>query len=170
MLIRPAAAADAHSIAVVHVRSWQAAYRGLMPQDVLDGLSIAEREAGWRDILADGRRSRTLVVEHDGDVIGWASFGDARDEDAAATGELWGIYVHPQKWSTGVGHALLVAVEQELLAAGHTRAYLWVLAGNARAAEFYERHGWAADGGTKVDDRPGLTLSELRHTKLLRAA
>lgn len=168
MLLRGATVADAHGLAVVHVRSWQAAYRGLMPQEVLDGLSIAEREANWARIVAETPRgSQTLVVLDADRLVGWASYGDARDADAVGTGELWGIYVHPDAWSTGVGHLLLGAVEEALRADGHEIAYLWVLAGNHRAAAFYERHGWASDGGEKVDRRPGMVLRERRHVKRL---
>ncbi|BDZ40422.1 GNAT family N-acetyltransferase [Microbacterium suwonense] len=168
MLLRAATVDDAHGIAVVHVRSWQAGYRGLMPQHVLDGLSIAEREAGWARILTETvRGSQTLVVERAGTLVGWASFGDARDADAAGTGELWGIYAHPDAWSTGVGHLLIDGVERALVDAGHEAAYLWVLEGNERAASFYERHGWASDGATKVDRRPGMVLHERRHVKRL---
>lgn len=168
MLLRPATVDDARGIAAVHVRSWQEAYRGLMPQEVLDGLSIAERAANWARIIAEtSRGSRTLVAERDGTIAGWASFGAARDEDAPGTGELWGIYAHPDAWSTGVGHRLIAAVEDGLRADGHEVAYLWVLEGNDRAAGFYERHGWTADGGVTVDRRPGLVLHELRHVKRL---
>jgi GNAT superfamily N-acetyltransferase len=168
MLIRNATVADAHGLAVVHVRSWQEAYRGLMPDEVLDNLSIAEREANWARFMADSERStRTLVAERDGQVVGWAGYGAARDADAVGTGELWGIYAHPDAWSTGVGHRLLGAVEDALRAEGHKVAYLWVLEGNDRAAAFYERHGWASDGGEKIDRRPGMVLRERRHVKRL---
>lgn len=168
MLVRAARTDDAYGIAVVHVRSWQAAYRGLMPQQVLDDLSIAQRQEGWERILADPERlTRTLVVEHGGEIVGWAGYGDARDADAPGTGELWGIYAHPDAWSTGVGGLLIDAVEQALRAEGHEQAYLWVLDGNERASAFYERHGWHADGGTCTEERPGLRLHERRHVKNL---
>jgi GNAT superfamily N-acetyltransferase len=168
MLIRSATVADAHGLAVVHVRSWQEAYRGLLPQDVLDNLSIAEREANWARIIAETPRGSQTLVVLDGDrLVGWASYGAARDPDAVGTGELWGIYVHPDAWSTGVGHLLIGAVEEALRTDGHTAAYLWVLEGNERAAAFYERHGWESDDGEKVDRRPGLVLRERRHVKRL---
>lgn len=168
MPVRRARIDDAHGLAVVHVLGWQRAYRGLMPQRVLDELSIADREAGWVRILGDPeRQARTLVVERDGLIAGWAGYGAARDEDAPGTGELWGIYAHPEHWSTGVGHELVEAVEQALRAEGHESAYLWVLDGNDRAARFYERHGWLDDGGTRVEERPGLSLHERRHVKRL---
>lgn len=171
MLIRHATVEDAQGIAVVHVRSWQAAYAGLMPQNVLAGLSIEDRAERWAQIIGEpDHGSHTLVSVRDGEVIGWASFGASRESDAPGSGELWGIYAHPSAWSSGVGHALLEAVERELVDAGHSTAYLWVLDGNVRAASFYTKHGWIDDGGTKIEERPGLTLNERRHVKVLGAA
>ncbi|GAA5146842.1 GNAT family N-acetyltransferase [Microbacterium pseudoresistens] len=174
MLIREATVDDAHGIAVVHVRSWQAAYRGLMPQAVLDDLSVTQREEGWLRILSgdapDGaaaHRGRTIVAERERRILGWASFGEARDADAPAGAELWGVYAHPEAYGQGAGHALITAVEAAFRAEGHASAYLWVLAGNARAETFYQRHGWLEDGGVKVDERPGLRLRERRRVRRL---
>ena len=44
MEIRAATISDAYSIAEVQVAGWQAAYRGIMPDSVLDGLSVPKRE------------------------------------------------------------------------------------------------------------------------------
>ena len=50
-----------------------------------------------------------------------------------------------------------------LAQAGFSGAYLWMLAGNARALRFYERHGWAADGGEKSETHSsGHLMRELR--------
>jgi hypothetical protein len=35
---------------------------------------------------------------------------------------------------------------------GFARAYLWTQVGNARARRFYEREGWADDGGRRFHD------------------
>ena len=166
MIIREATSGDAYAIARVHVRSWQAAYAGLMPQTVLDGLSVDDRAAAWTRIIADaGSASRVVVAQRDGEIVAWASFGPAREEDLPGAGELYGIYADPDSWSTGAGHALLASVEESLRAAGHRGAYLWVLEGNDRAAHFYERHGWIADGEIKLDERGAMTLRELRRVK-----
>jgi GNAT superfamily N-acetyltransferase len=52
-VIRAARTADAAQIAVVHVRSWQSAYRGLLPQAYLDGLDPAQRVGRWERSLAE---------------------------------------------------------------------------------------------------------------------
>jgi hypothetical protein len=45
--IRRADVADARRIAEVHVRSWQVGYRGILPQDLLNGLDPQQRVPRW---------------------------------------------------------------------------------------------------------------------------
>ncbi|MCK8478248.1 MULTISPECIES: GNAT family N-acetyltransferase [Microbacterium] len=169
LVVREAGVDDADEVARVHVRSWQAAYRGLIDQSVLDGLSIAERATGWRRLITDPLPTTLglLVAERDDRIVGWTSFGSGRDPDGLADAEVYGIYADPDAWSTGAGHALLDAAEQRMADAGHARAYLWVLDGNVRADTFYARHGWIEDGAIKIEERPGFTLCEHRRVKLL---
>lgn len=169
MIIRGAVPDDAHGIAEVHVRSWQSAYHGLMPQQVLDALDVDDRAERWRGILTTPhpRTLGTFVAEHAGAIVGWVSFGAGRDEGADADGEVYGIYSDPGSWSTGIGYALLVAAEETLIEAGYRTAFLWVLDGNERADSFYARQGWTADGATKIEERPDLTLREHRRIKPL---
>jgi GNAT superfamily N-acetyltransferase len=169
VVVRPAEIEDATGIARVHVAGWQAGYAGLLPPQYLAGLSLEQRAERWRAILADAQAaSTTLVAELDGAITGFASVGPCRDDDAApSTGELWGIYVDPAQWGAGVGHALHEAALQELLDAGMTAASLWVLQGNQRATDFYERHGWTADGAVKTDWRDDVRLDEVRYRRSL---
>ena len=50
--IRRARDDDAAAISLVHVRSWQETYRGLLPQDYLDALDPARRVPLWERTLA----------------------------------------------------------------------------------------------------------------------
>jgi L-amino acid N-acyltransferase YncA len=166
--IRRAAPADARAIAAVHVSSWQVAYRGMVPDAVLDGLSVDRGELGWRGRLgrpADGG-SFTLVAERDGAVAGFCSVAaPSRDDDAGErTAEVAAIYVEPAQWWTGAGGALLREALDALRADGWREVTLWVLEDNARGRAFYERLGFAADGATQ--DLVQLDACEVR----LRAA
>jgi GNAT superfamily N-acetyltransferase len=147
--VRDATVADARTIATVHVRSWQAGYRGIVDDGVLDGLSIDRRERAWQERLtAPGDASRTLVAERDGAVIGFCGLATpSRDADAApATAEIAAIYVDPEAWRAGIGTALLDAALDGLARDGWTDVTLWVLEQNARGRAFYERSGFAPDG------------------------
>ena len=144
--IREGSRDDARAIAEVHVASWRDAYRGTLPDDYLDRLSVDEREAGWVAVFAEARLG-VLVAEDRGRIVGFASFGQSRDEDAAeGTGEIPSIYVEPEVLGTGVGRDLFHAAVGKLREAGFSRATLWVLEANERARRFYEKAGWTWDG------------------------
>lgn len=168
-MIRKAQLEDAPAIGELNVTVWRAAYRGLVDQAVLDGLSVKRAIAGWRGQLIGGSdRSGIFVTPDEGPVAGYGSFGPSRDDDAtSSTGEVLTIYVHPDAWSTGAGRALLMGMEQEMRALGFDEAMLWVLAGNDRAQAFYDRQGWVADGSEKDQRIFDTLLHEVRYRKSL---
>ncbi len=170
--IRRATTDDAARIAEAHVRSWQGAYRGLIPQDYLDRLDPAQRLARWEEILASVNWSAggVLVAEQDSCVAGFASFGPTRDndEDPSLVGEVMAIYVVPAAWRTGLGRELMTASLAGLAAAGYAQATLWVLDSNDRARRFYEAAGFSSDGAVKEDESRGFVLRELRYRRSLR--
>jgi GNAT superfamily N-acetyltransferase len=184
--VRPATLADVTEIAMIHVRSWQAAYHGLMPQDYLDGLDPAARAARWQRNLAalDWPASGVLVVTADPatastatasaatagtGIVGFAGYWPTRDDDQdpVRTGEVTAIYLHPDAWGQGLGRQLMAATLANLAAAGYRDATLWVLQDNARARRFYSQAGWAADGAAKTDDVDGFPLLEVRYRRPL---
>jgi L-amino acid N-acyltransferase YncA len=153
--IRLAGPEDARSIAEVHVRSWRHAYRGLLPDGYLDGLSVDERTQRRLASLAEARTDAGVLVAErdDGAIVGFASFCPARDDDAAdGTGEVPAIYLEPEVVGHGIGRQLFAAVTDELRRAGFRRATLWVLEANERARRFYERAGWRWDGTVSRHD------------------
>jgi L-amino acid N-acyltransferase YncA len=108
---------------LVHVRSWQSAYQGKIPQDYLDGLDPAHRSQVWRGVLEQARPSRggvLVAVAEGGGITGFASFGPSRDGDTDpwVTGEVFAIYADPCAWGTGTGRALMGGAVTELAPPG----------------------------------------------------
>lgn len=166
--IRTAVPADAEEISRVHIATWQRAYRGQVGDAFLDGLGdrIDGRSAWWRERLATG--ATALVTRDDERVTGFVSFGPAEPTEAAL-GEVYAIYVDAPYWDRGHGRALMGGALEALRARGFAAAVLWVLDTNVRARRFYERGGWAVDGGTKTETIGGETLRELRYRRSLEA-
>lgn len=164
--VRRAVVEDAPDIATVHVRSWQAAYRGLLPQDYLDQLDPASRLQQWHNatLRADWPRSGVLVAVLDDGIRGFVAFGPTRDadEDRQQVGHVFAIYLHPAAWGKGLGRSLMSGALTNLAAAGYTQATLWVLESNTRARQFYAKGGWVEDGAVTQDDSYGVPVSELR--------
>jgi GNAT superfamily N-acetyltransferase len=171
LLIRAAVPADAAQIARVHVASWRAAYRGLLPDRYLERLSEDERTPTWRRRI-DGRRPDevVLVAERGGAIVGFASAGPTRDRDAdpRSVGEIYAVYLAPEEWGRGAGRKLLERAVAALRDAGFAHAGLWVLETNAHARGFYEHLGWRADGTAK-QERFGERVTEVRYRLALRS-
>lgn len=151
MLIRRGVPTDAVQLAELHLQVWREAYTGLISEEVLaarEQQPVVDRVTRW---VARVRSGELWVAVSDGDVVvGWSEAGPGRDAPGV---ELYSLYVAAERYSTGLGHRLLVQ------AVGEQPAHVWVLRGNDRAIGFYERHGFAFDGAEKVDD---LGLTDLR--------
>jgi GNAT superfamily N-acetyltransferase len=177
--IRWATVEDAHAIAALHIASWHAAYRGLMPDEVLDALTIAKRERDWQGWLADGgERVHTLVVEREGEIEAFCTLelpSKEKDESDTVAG-IPAIYAHPSAFGRGAGPALLDEAIDAMRGRGYGQAILWMLEGNRRAEAFYERLGWHRDGGRRAARYPGITFEagvepiEIRYRRSLEAA
>jgi GNAT superfamily N-acetyltransferase len=165
VIVRDASPNDAEAMGQVHVRAWQAAYRGSMPDAYLDNLDPADRAEIWRNSIKRRPESPPLVAVTDGVVVGHGAFGPALTLEGA--GELYSLNVDPPHWGGGAGPALLAEVDRRL-AADHDVAVLWVLPANARARRFYEREGWSVDGEERTAEVLGVTVPEIRYRKMLR--
>ncbi|WP_333677517.1 GNAT family N-acetyltransferase [Dyella sp.] len=169
MLIRPARPDDALRVAHVHVRAWQAGYRHLLPGDYLARLDPRERAQHYDFANQDMQRPKTLVVEEDGTIHGFATTAPARDADTPDGGELCALYVDPDVWGRGFGTALLSAARLRLAERGYRHAVLWLLAGNQRAERLYRADGWALDGQTRTESIWDVTVDEVRYRRPLLA-
>ncbi len=167
MRVHNATVGDAPHIAEIHVRSWQAAYRGILLDSLLDGLSVSEREQNWRALLSDGGdRWLALVVEDSGGaLVGFCSVATpSRDEDAGeTTAEVGALYVDPDHWREGAGEAMLSAALEQLGEKGWRDVILWVLPENRAALTFYDRFGFVIEDGVEnPEERSGRPVIRLR--------
>ena len=165
--IRTAGVDDAPQIARVHIASWQEAYAGVVPDDVLANLDVVRREEEWHGWLENGPRDgvRTwLASSEEAGVVGFATLGPSRDEDAERrTSEIYAIYLVPDAWGHGVARDLMRTMLAEPEA--EDPITLWVLADNPRARHFYRRHGFDSDGTERLEDFGGARLLEVRYRR-----
>jgi ribosomal protein S18 acetylase RimI-like enzyme len=167
--VRPAAPDDAEGITRIHLVGWQRGYADLMPAAYLERRiaeapgRIAQRRAHLETVEG---ANQTLVAVDGLDVLGFSNFGPDREEPSF--GEVYAIYVDPDRYSAGIGRAIMDEAVARLRQRNLAPVRLWVLAGNARGIAFYERYGFRADGGRSsfVVEQPGelpVELPELRY-------
>ncbi len=171
MQIRAAESGDADAIARVHVDAWRAAYRRIIDDAYLDGLSAERRAAAWRASLERGPPPETLVAVHEHACAGWICHDRSRDaDDAARAGEIWAIYVSPERWRGGIGRALVQHAERALAARGLHACTVWVLERNDPAIAFYRAQGFGAEPDARREHPVGRqNLVEIRLRKALGA-
>ena len=147
-MIRAATVADAEAIARVHVAAWRETYGHLLSPEVLARRTVEGRTDLWSRTLVgdplDPYRAEVAVLLSDGAVLGFASWGEQRDDALRGRGfqgEISAIYLLGAAQGQGHGRALVAHAARGLLARGHRGAGLWVLRDNPRACGFYERLG-----------------------------
>lgn len=165
--IRRATPKDAARIAEVHVASWQAAFRGILPGDYLNGLSPADRLPMWTRALTNESNVRVVVAEENDVILGFASVGPS-EEGIAGEMTLYTLYLHPDASGKGIGRALLAEAERLMAESDATSATLRVITANPRARHVYEAAGWIADPeSVRIEDAWGQQVETIRYTKFL---
>lgn len=168
MCFRHADFDDANSIGALHVASWRETYRGMLPDELLDGLSAESRSEMWRSVLSgpvnwDG--TSVFVAENRCGIHGFGACGVQRDENLRKQGfdaEIGAIYVLQAQQSAGVGTRLMHLMARSLRGAGRKAAILWVLRDNFHARGFYERLGGTLIG-ERIEDFSGAALVEVAY-------
>lgn len=154
--LRGARADDADDIAEIWHLGWQDAHLGFVPPELVN----VRTEASFR-ARASQRISDTTVATLDGAVVGFVMVVDDEVEQ---------VYVSAPYRGTGAAGKLIGEAERQVGTNGHRKAWLAVVAGNARARAFYERAGWVDEGpfdyAAATDDGP-ITVPCHRYTKLL---
>jgi GNAT superfamily N-acetyltransferase len=130
--IRPAEGRDAEKIAEIWHLGWHDAHDGHVPSELVE----IRTEASFLD-RAPRRISDATVATVDGDVAGFVMVVDDEVEQ---------MYVSAAARGTGVADGLMQEAERQVRESGHAKAWLAVVAGNARARRFYERAGWVDEG------------------------
>ena len=162
--VRPAVARDAKAIAEIHVATWHAAYKDLMPDDYLAGMTVDKRQAYWREAI-EYSEPQVLVATEGEKIVGFVGFDRSRDpKTRSSVGEIWALYVSPEHWRKGVGLQLWDGARDGLKDEGCTQVTLWVLLGNERALKFCEHAaGFKREmPSLKTVDFGSVKLEELR--------
>ena len=159
---------DAWAIGRLHVDSWRETYAGLLPDELLDSLSVEARSAMWSSVLGEpdgSRQTAVFVAESGGEIVGFGACGGQRDEGLRNRGfiaEIGALYVRKSNQGAGIGRCLMGHLARKLLEQGRAAASLWVLRENISARRFYERMG-GTRVGERVGEQGGATLYEVAY-------
>jgi ribosomal protein S18 acetylase RimI-like enzyme len=130
--LRPAEAADAAAVASIWHSGWRDGHLGHVPEELV----AVRTEDSFKARAAD-RIGDTTVALAGNEVAGFVMVMDDEVEQ---------VYVSSDHRGSGVAGTLLAEAERQVIASGHSRAWLAVATGNLRARRFHERNGWTDAG------------------------
>jgi ribosomal protein S18 acetylase RimI-like enzyme len=172
--VRRATVADARGLARINIAGWRGAYRGIVPEPVLESLDLERRTAAFVRRLAGERMATFVAVTPDDVVAAYATVTPVRtgsdDVPDRRTGELASLYADQDHLGQSAGHAAHQAGMDRLGAQGFDRAVLWVFQANTVARRFYERHGWCCDDVRRNEVLGSLPVREVRYSRSLSSA
>lgn len=162
--IRYADVNDAKILGEIHSKSWKIAYKGIVPDDALNNITVEKRQKYFEKALTKGWEEDAIIY-YDDIPMGLICIGKCRDFDKdKAYGEIWGIYLLPDYWNKGFGSLLIEWGIKELRKRNYNKVTLWVLEDNYQAKNFYEKLGFKHDGTIK-EINLGKALKEHRYIK-----
>lgn len=142
---------DAGLIARLKVTCWREAYKGLLPQELLDGLDVERSARSWKESLRTGI---AWIAEQNGAPVG---FGHSHNDEVTT------LYVRQADHRHRVGSTLLDHCFDEVACLGHARAHLWVLENNFAARRFYQRLGGHGTARRPVGFKRWPNIMEVRY-------
>ena len=159
--VRFATLQDASAVAALHVRACRAAYAGQVPDAHWDATPMPKRVAYWKEAIEFGE-PQVMVAIQGQEMVGFVGFDRSRDPKSKnTTGEIWAIYVAPERIGQGVGLALWDAAREGLEDEGCTDVTVWLPLLHEQTLRFHEVAGFKREmntartvplGGVKVEE------------------
>ena len=128
---------------IVHVVtiSWNETYQDLVPREELEKLKHNEDERINRTLDKFlNKEYKQLVLEINGEVVGFARFGKSEDPLFTNCGEIFAFYIINKYHGLGLGRKLFERTRDELKKDGFDKMIIACLKGNP-TNEFYKHMG-----------------------------
>ncbi|MAE93545.1 MAG: GNAT family N-acetyltransferase [Deltaproteobacteria bacterium] len=148
---RRATERDLEAIARIHVESWRATYRGIVPDTILEGLSVDDRLVAWQGWYVTPGAEIWLAARSASPVAFSRLVPAATDRPGRSdTAEITHLYALPAVVGGGIGHSLFSRMLARARQRGSDSLTLWVLEENQCARRFYEGSGMRSDGARQT--------------------
>lgn len=159
-----AARKNAKDMGFIHSNSWKQAYRGIIPNEMIEAFTPEKRAAIFSNVIETQPEEYYLFMANNRPA-GIASLSKCHEESAPDyIGEIYSFYFHPDFWGSSATHMGFQFCINRLKALGFTQITIWVLNDNLRAKRFYEKNGFVLDGHSQ-EIEIGKKLLEVRYSK-----
>jgi len=150
--IRLATPGDASDMAEVGMRSWEIAYKDILPEEYIREKNATRPEQFKQNITHENKNQ--YVIRLNDKTIGIMKIAPPTDDDLDDTFyEVHYLYLHPDYFRKGIGTQAMQFAFDKTRSLGKKHISIWVFTENISTIKFYEKCGFARDGKTALQDR-----------------
>jgi ribosomal protein S18 acetylase RimI-like enzyme len=141
IVVRSLTLADADKAAKVHVQTFHDTYRGMIPAEQLNGMTVEAMMPRWQHLIGANEAGLILLGAFDDEVLLGVSGAGRPREACGYDAELWSMNVPLSNQRRNVGRELFHASVERLLAEGRHSMFLYCIDKNVNALNFYRKMG-----------------------------
>ena len=166
--VRYATLQDAAAVANLHLIASRALYEGVVPDAHWSSTPLPKRVSFWKEAIEYGE-PQVMVATEGSEIVGFVGFDRSRDPKSKnTTGEIWAIYVDPDRLGEGVGLALWDAANEGLQDEDCTDVTVWVPLRSDKALRFFDAAGFKREMNTaRTVPMGGVRVEEIRFKRSL---
>jgi len=159
VVIRERKLEDCRKIQEIITKSWQDTYRGIINDNYLDELSNNE-ESRIKSFMKDFDFDDNpyLVLEVDGEVVGFVRYSEADDDRYSSYGEITALYILDDYKGYGYGKSLFLSAVEKLVDNDFDKMIIGCLDGNK--SNYFYQHMHGILDSTRIFSRGGEELIE----------
>lgn len=163
LTIRLALPTDALDMAEIHMRSWEIAYKDIIPREFICEKNTT-RQALYKRVITY-ENTNAYVIQYNKNTMGIMKIAPCQDNDLNEDFyELHYVYLHPNYFRMGIGTKSLEFAFDIARKLNKKYMTVWVLADNINSIKFYEKCGFTKDDKSKSVEY-GKVLSCIRMVK-----
>lgn len=144
--IRKVRQGDEKTLAYIQTESWKAAFKGIVPADLLEKSTEITRAENMYSRLLKDNKGNGYILEVDDQAHCIAYWDASREKDMSGYAEIICIHSLQDKWHQGYGSQMMKQILSDIKASGFDKVMLWVFEENIRAIDFYKKHGFISNG------------------------
>lgn len=148
--IRKVKQGDEAVLAYIQTESWKAAFKTILPEDVLTRCTNYDKAKQMYQRLLEEKKGNGYLLEINGKGHCIAWWDAAREENMPDYAEIICIHSLQENWRRGFGSRMMDRLLEDIANAGYGNTMLWVFEENERARKFYEAKGFRKSEKSKT--------------------
>lgn len=134
----------------INIKVWWTTYRGLIPDEIIAKLQTKTEERIERQKQTIREKNNTYGIYVDNKLVGYSSYGPARDENYKDSCEIYSCYILEEYQRLHLGRKVVIKILEDFIQEGYKTMITKCLVGNP-SNKFHEAIGGQLKGVTESE-------------------